>query len=297
MAIDPRTNEILAVANTRGKGAMRNLAFEQQYEPGSVVKVLTGLNAVQNGVPIDTMFPYTCNGDLLVDGRHFGDWLPGGHGELPDFDEALAQSCNVVFADIGIRLGVDRLRAFMTAAGFGGQTDIGLFKVPLGRTVGDIFNKFETALYAIGLEHETTNTLHMAIVASTIANRGALTQPKLVRGRRSILGEVIGMPAKQGSVRIASSEASERIVKAMVAVVQRDHGTGRRAPVEGVSLALKTGTAGRREDGYHAVIIAFAPVQQPKIAFALIAEDSGPAEYAGAKIAHDFLQALDGRLR
>ena len=297
VAIDPRSNEVLAIASNKGNGPMRNLALEQQYEPGSVVKVLTGLDAVASGLPMDTMFPYTCNGELMIDGRHFGDWLPTGHGELTDLDESLAESCNVVFADIGIRLGVDRLRPFMTSAGFGGQTDIGLFKVPLGRTVGDIFNKFETAYYAIGLEHATTNALHMAIVASTMANRGVLTQPRVIRARRSMLGELVGTQPRLGSARIASQEASERIVKAMVAVVTDDRGTGRRAKIDGVSLAMKTGTAGKREDGYHAVIIGFAPVEQPKIAFAMIAEDSGPAEYAGAKIIHDFLEGVKGRLR
>jgi cell division protein FtsI/penicillin-binding protein 2 len=261
------------------------------------MKVLTGLDAVSSGVNVESMFPYRCTGDLLIDGRHFGDWIPQGHGQLADFDEALAESCNVVFADIGIRLGVERLRTFMKSAGFDGQTDLGLFKVPLGRTVGEIFNKFETAFYAIGLEHETTNTLHLAMIASAIANRGVLTQPRLVRARRSILGEEVGLPAKQPSTRVASRQAADRIVKAMVAVVTLPQGTGRRAPVDGITLALKTGTAGRRDEGYHAVIIAFAPVEQPRIAFALIAEDAGPAEYAGAKIAHDFLQGVQDRLR
>ncbi len=296
VAIDPRTNEILAVASTRGRGALRNLAFEQQYEPGSVVKVLTGLNAFASRVDVDSMFPYRCTGDLLIDGRHFGDWIPGGHGVLLDFDEAFAESCNVAFADIGLRIGVDRLRKFMAASGFGGQTDVGLFKVPLGRTVGEIFNKFETAFYAIGIEHVTTNTLHLAMLTSAMAKRGALTQPKLVRARRSILGEEVGLPLRQGAARIASREAAERIVKAMVAVVTYDKGTGRRASINGISLALKTGTAGTRAAGYHAVVMAFAPVERPKIAFALIAEDAGPAEYAGAKIARDFLEGIRPRL-
>src|SRR4029079_17428872 len=117
---------------------------EQQYEPGSIIKLLTGLNALSSGVNVDAMFPYHCSGKLAVDGRHFGDWLPGGHGNLPDLDEALAESCNVYFADLGIRLGEPSLRKFMTGVGFDGQTDIGLFKVPLGRINGEVFNKFET---------------------------------------------------------------------------------------------------------------------------------------------------------
>jgi membrane carboxypeptidase/penicillin-binding protein len=289
VAIDPRTNELLAVASTRGGGPLANLALEHSFEPGSVVKVLTGLSAFANHLNLDPLFPYTCTGELLVDGRHFGDWLTTGHGVLADFDEAMAQSCNVVFADIGIRLGRDRLRQLKTRAGFDGQTDLGLFKAPLGRTVGKIHNNFETGFYAIGIEHETTTTLHMAMLASMLANRGTLTSPRLIRARRSILGEVLEQPPQQGSARVVDRATAERIIKSMVAVVTRPKGTGRRANVHGLSLALKTGTAGQRESGYHAVIIGFAPVEQPRIAFAIFADDAGPAEYAGAKIVHDFL--------
>lgn len=296
VAIDPRTNEILAIASSRGSGAMANLALEHQYEPGSVIKVLTALNAVSSGTDLKSMFPYHCSGDLMIDGRHFGDWLPQGHGELASLDDALAESCNIAFADIGLRLGTERLRQFMTRAGFDGQTNLGLFPVPLGRTIPPIFNRYETAFYAIGLVHESITTLHVAMLASTMANRGVLTQPRLLRARRSILGDVVAGAPAQGSVQLAPKAAAEQVVQAMTAVVTRPRGTGRRAAIDGVSLAMKTGTAGERQSGLEALILGFAPAGQPKIAFGVIAEDAGPAEFAGAKIARDFLEALKDRL-
>ena len=297
VAIDPRTNEILAIASSRGKGDLANLALEHQYEPGSVVKVLTGLNAENGGAEVASLFPYTCKGFLDIDGRHFGDWLPAGHGKLNSIDDALAVSCNVFFADLGLRLGVDRLTRFMTAAGFNGQANLGVFQVPLGKTVGQVFNHFETAFLAIGLEHESMNALHVAMIASMMANRGELTTPKLLVQRRSILGDVVATGPKQGSTRLASPAAAETMVHAMEAVATEAKGTGRRAPVAGISLAMKTGTAGERKSGLEALILAFAPVESPKIAFGVIAEDAGPAEFAGAKIAHDFLEAMTPRLR
>jgi peptidoglycan glycosyltransferase len=296
VAIDPRTNEILAIASSRGSGPMANLALEHQYEPGSVVKVLTALNALSSGSPVQTMFPYHCSGDLLIDGRHFGDWLPQGHGELASLDDALAESCNIAFADIGLRLGTERLRQFMTRAGFDGQTNLGLFEAPLGKTIPPIFNRYETAFYAIGLAHESITTLHVAMLASMMANRGALTQPRLLRARRSILGDVVTEAPAQGSVQLAPKAAAEQVVHAMTAVVTSPRGTGRRAALDGVSLAMKTGTAGERQSGLEALILGFAPVAQPKIAFGIIAEDAGPAEFAGAKITRDFLEALKDRL-
>jgi peptidoglycan glycosyltransferase len=297
VAIDPRTNEILAIASSRGNGPLANLALEHQYEPGSVVKILTGLNAESGAVDLASLFPYTCKGFLEIDGRHFGDWLPAGHGVLQSIDEALAVSCNVFFADVGIRLGSDSLKRFMTAAGFDTQANLGIFQVPLGKTIGPVFNHFETAFFAIGLEHESMNALHVAMLASMMANRGVLTTPRLLVQRRSILGDVVSAGPQQTSVRLAPTAAAEAIVHSMQAVVSDPKGTGRRALVPGISLAMKTGTAGERKSGLEAVILAFAPVESPKIAFGVIAEDAGPAEFAGAKIAHDFLEAMQDRLK
>lgn len=286
VAIDPRTNEVLAVASTGPDSLTR------QYEPGSVIKVLTLLAALGSGVDVASLFPYDCRGALEIDGRSFGDWYAGGHGRLPDVDEALARSCNVAFAAIGLRTGRDRLRELHHRAGFDTQLDLGLFQVPLGRTVGEIFNNFETGFYSIGLEHETVTTLHLAMLASMAANRGTLTTPRIYRARRTILGDVIARPPQQKTDALVPREAGERVVAAMEAVVTRPQGTGRHARVDGVTLALKTGTAGSREQGYDALIFGFAPADQPRIAFAVIAENAGTAEVAAAKVAHDFIEGL-----
>ncbi|HEX9457636.1 MAG TPA: penicillin-binding transpeptidase domain-containing protein [Thermoanaerobaculia bacterium] len=296
VAIDPRTNEILAIASSRGKGTPANIALEHQFEPGSVVKVLTGLNAENGAVDVAPLFPYTCKGSLDIDGHHFADWVPAGHGELQSIDDAFAVSCNIFFADLGLRLGADRLKTFMTAAGFDGDTDLGVFRVPLGKTIGPIPDRFETAFLAIGLKHESMNALHVAMIASMMANRGELTTPKLLVQRRSILGDVVANAKPRSSVRLASPAAAEAIVHAMQAVVTDAKGTGRRAQVPGISMAMKTGTAGERKNGLDGVILAFAPAESPRIAFGIIAEDAGPAELAGAKIAHDFLEAMRARL-
>jgi peptidoglycan glycosyltransferase len=297
VAIDPRTNEILAIASSRGNGPMANLALEHQYEPGSIVKVLTGLNAEDGGADLTSLFPYECKGFLEIDGRHFGDWLPAGHGMLRSIDDALAVSCNVFFADAGIRLGAGRLKHFMAVAGFDSQVNLGVFQVPLGKTIGPVFNRFEIAFFAIGLEHESMNALHVAMLASMMANRGVLTTPRLLVQRRSILGDVVASAPQRSTARLASPAAAEIIVHSMQAVVTDPKGTGRRAATAGISLAMKTGTAGERKSGLEAVILAFAPVEKPKIAFGVIAEDAGPAEFAGAKVAHDFLEAMQGRLK
>ncbi len=297
VAIDPRTNEILAIASNRGNGPLANLALEKQYEPGSVIKILTGLNALSGGIDVKSMFPYDCKGELMLDGRRFEDWLPAGHGVLPSIDDALAVSCNIVFADLGVRMGAERLRRFMTAAGFDGQTSLGLFQVPLGRFIPPVVNRFDTASLAIGLQHESVTPLHLAMIASMMANHGVLTNPRLLRQRRSILGDVVNGAGAEKSVRLAAPDVAGQMVEAMKAVVTNPRGTGERAAIDGLSIAMKTGTAGERAQGLQSVIVAFAPADQPKIAFGMIAEDAGPAEFAGAKIARDFLVAIQPRLK
>jgi peptidoglycan glycosyltransferase len=290
VAIDPRTNEVLAIASTAGSGQLANLALERQYEPGSVIKVLTALDALESGVAVDALFPYDCTGVLEIDGRHFRDWLEQGHGKMADLDTALARSCNIVFADIGLRTGLNRLRYFSDRAGLGGQANLGLFQVPLGRATSPVRNNFETALFSIGIEHETVTTFHLAMVASMMANRGVMTTPRLYRARRSVLGEAIDRPPRLASTRLARIEHVNRMLRAMRAVVAHPDGTGRRAEVPGASLAMKTGTAGK--EPYDSLAIGVAPVESPTIAFALIAEGAGPSEFAAAKIAHDFIAAL-----
>jgi len=295
VAIDPRTNEILAIASTRGSGPETDIALESQYEPGSVIKVLTSLNAVGGGTDVKAMLPYECKGDLMIDGRHFGDWMAQGHGELHSLNDALAVSCNIFYADVGLRLGRERLQSFMTSAGFDGTTSLGYADVPLGKFVGRVFNRYETAFMAIGLEHESINTLHLAMLASMMANRGVLTPPRLLRSRHSILGEATYSAAAPAPKRLASAAAAEEVIDAMQAVADSPKGTGRRAPVAGIPMAMKTGTAGKRP-GLEALIMAFAPVDAPKIAFAVIGEDAGPAEFAGAEIAHKFIEKMKPRL-
>ena len=185
----------------------------------------------------------------------------------------------------------------MKSAGFDGQTNTGVMQVPLGKLLDVPFNNFETAFLAIGLKHESINAFHLAMLASAMANRGVLTAPRLLRARRSLLGDVIATPPAQAPVQLGSRAAAETMIHAMQAVVTNPRGTGRRAPVAGLPMAMKTGTAGDRASGLEALIVAFAPVEQPRIAFAVIAEDAGPAEIAGAKIAHDFLETIRPRLQ
>ncbi|MEO8215800.1 MAG: penicillin-binding transpeptidase domain-containing protein [Acidobacteriota bacterium] len=295
VAIDTDTNEILAIANNGGDGAATDLALDGDYEPGSVIKVLTALNGVERGVGLSGFFPRECDGSLDLDGRIFHDWQR--HGQIGDLNRALAVSCNVVFGELGLQIGKERLLSFMAAAGFGQTVDFGLLRAPLGRIVRPVEGPYDTASLAIGLEKERINALHVAILASMVANRGVMTIPRLVRSRRTILGDELPLPPGTPPRRIASDAAAAAVTEAMRAVVEASDGTGKRAAVSGFPIAMKTGTAGEGAHGFNSVILAFAAADRPRIAIGMISEHTGPAEFVGAKIAHDFFQSVGARFR
>ncbi|HVT03904.1 MAG TPA: penicillin-binding transpeptidase domain-containing protein [Thermoanaerobaculia bacterium] len=295
VVIDTRSNEILAVANSAGTGPHTNLAFDGTYEPGSVIKVLTGLNAIDSHVDLAKFFPLNCPGFLVLNGRQFFDWAK--HDTVGDLDEAMAVSCNVSFGMLGIRIGAPKVIEFLHKAGFDDTADVGFTRVPLGKIVGKLNNAYEIASAADGLQHETINALHVATLSSMVANAGILQTPRLIRGRRTVLGERFGDFPVSAGVRIASPEAVAAMTRAMEAVVTNPRGTGRRVEVAGLPIAVKTGTAGDASPRYNCLILAFAPSHAPRLAIGLIAENAGPAEFAGAKIAHDFFERVKGKIQ
>ncbi len=296
VVIDVQKNEILAIANNAGDGGATNLAFEGEYEPGSIIKVLTTLAAVDHRVDLARTFPMQCNGFLQVDNRLFRDWA--AHNEVTSLNEAMAVSCNVAFAEIGRKLGGEKLRALARSAGFDSSADLGLIRVPLGKTRGDLVDEYAVANFAVGLEKLSVNALHVAMLAAAIANGGFLVTPRLVIERRSILGERLPYKMTSRPVQLAARNATQTATETMKAVVIHPRGTGRRAVVDGLTIAVKTGTAGNPAEGktYDALIMAFAPAEKPRIAVGIIAENAGPAEILGARIAHDFFVQVKGNL-
>lgn len=288
--IDVATNELLAVANNLAGGRLSNFAFEVRLEPGSIIKVLTELAALENGLDVAALFPMKCNGFIEIEKRQFFDWAR--HGDLATVEDAMAVSCNIAFAQIGRRLGREKEVAFLRAAGFDSATDLGIFDVPLGRIRKPIYTQYELAQASVGLEHETINALHVAMLARMVATGGVFTAPRLVRGRRSLLGEEVPFGRSAVSTRIASTAVADKVTAAMRAVVTSPRGTGRRAVVEGTTIAMKTGTAGSSTPAYDTIVMAFTPAEKPKYAIGIIAQYAGPAEYAGSRITHDLVAQL-----
>jgi penicillin-binding protein A len=295
VVIDTRTNELLAVANSRREGGVaRNDALGRLHPAGAIVKTLTAARAMDSQIDFRGFFPVTCRGYLEIEGEIYYDWA--AHDSVETLDEAIAVSCGVAFAQLGMRLGPKHLAEAFSEHGFGQTADLGLMRAPLGRFDPSIAGNYALATAASGGGYSSVNALHVAMIAAMHANGGVMKSPVLVRSRRSILNERLPLPTTLIARRAASRAASARVRSALEASVTDPRGTGRRGAVEGLSIAMKPATVGRPADGYTALVMAYAPAEAPRIAIGLIVEGAGPAETAGTRIVRDFFERISGRL-
>jgi peptidoglycan glycosyltransferase len=259
-------------------------AIDELYPPGSTFKMVTAAAALQNGYGPDSLWPNPHVLDLpqtTANLQNFGgeDCL-GGAPEIT-LAQAFTVSCNVVFGQVGLKLGPEKLAAQARAFGFAPDPSSGdiPFDIPLQAGVFPDPSYFAErqpalALAAIGQDNVAANPMQMALVASAIANGGVEMVPRLVTQVRDPSGQVVQSYAPQVYGRPISPQTAIQLTQMMVSVVQS--GTGTAAQISGVEVAGKTGTA-QHGQGLppHAWFASFAPAQNPTIAVAVIVLDGG----------------------
>lgn len=301
LVLDPRTGEILALANrptfdpNRFSEAQpeerRNRAVTDLFEPGSVFKVVTaavalGLKAVR---PEET---FDCeNGAYAVAGRVLHDHTP--HGTLT-FQDVIAQSSNIGVAKIAMRLGAGPLYSGIRAFGFGEPTGVELAGEG-GGTVKHPREWSKPSITAIPMGHEVAvNALHLAQMISTIANGGVLIRPWIVREVRDpVSGQVTRRFRPRVVRRVISREVAGRLQEMLARVIT--DGTGKLAQVPGVRAAGKTGTAQKIEPNgqyshsrYVASFIGFAPVEDPRLSIVVVVDEPRSPYFGGVVAAPVF---------
>nr|WP_211660912.1 penicillin-binding protein 2 [Modestobacter muralis] len=259
-AVDPRVNQ----------------ATDERNHPGSIFKVIVSAAALASGdytpdsviaAPRDYVLPGT-NQPL----RNFGNEAcdPSGQQRLID---ALTISCNTAFAQLGIDLGADRVREMAEAFGIDDQK----FDLPLrvaGSTLGEIGDDAALGQSSIGQSSVSLTTVQAAMIASAVANDGSLMKPFLVDSIQAPDLSVIDQTDPEEMSRPVSAEVAEQLTTMMRSVV--DNGTGRRARIDGVQVAGKTGTAETGTDAPdHNWFIGFAPADDPTIAVAVFVKNGG----------------------
>jgi peptidoglycan glycosyltransferase len=301
VVMNPQNGEILAAAsNLKGVGSAypddTSLAFDHEYEPGSIIKMITFAGALEKKANPQKLFPMKCEGSLMfADHQMFYDWEV--HNDLKDIETAAAVSCNVGFAKMGLIMKPADLLGNLKTFGFDDRLPNAFLPLELGKIKKAELNEMVLADLSIGLDYLEMTPLHIAMVASAIANGGVCNTPKLLLHHRNVIGVPHSPEPTIPYRRFMSPQTANLVTKAMEYVVQYEDGTGRRAQIADFPLAIKTGTAGHFATGYNAIIMGFAPSKKPKIAFAIVAEHSGKAEFEAARITKSFLESIRGYIR
>src|SRR3954466_2233174 len=283
-------------------------AFQDLYLPGSTFKTITASAALENNWPPTKTWKNPHHLELPRTDTHienFGDELCAGGASEVTMEEAFAESCNVTFAEIGMALGADKMTAQAQAYGLcriapvEGQpapclNDTIPFVLP-GQTgrfpEASYFDNNEPALArsSIGLDNDLLNPLHIALIASAIANGGTLHEPRLVTEvRDATTGQPITTFDPQDYSHPLTSNSAAELRQLMVNVVAS--GTGTLAQIPGVGVAGKTGTSANTHGPPNAWFTSFAPAgtsQTARIAVGVIVLDGGSLgnEATGGQVA------------
>ena len=279
-----------------------NRATSGIYPPGSIFKPVVALAALREGV-VDPDALYHCTGSIMVGPRTIRCSHRYGHGDM-DLRRAIAVSCNPYFIAMGMKLGFEpRLHDDCAAIGFGQAPPIGV-PVAAGilpsnawkrKRMRDSWRGGDTANISIGQGLLSISPLQAAVMTAAIALDGRVPKPRLLRDR----GDGAGVQERlelAGTMDWAAKDLA--LVKAgMEDVIHAPHGTGKRAAIRSVRAAGKTGTAEYYEGGVrkkHAWFMLFAPVERPRYAMVVVAEDSDAGGQTAARIAHQILAKLYG---
>ena len=282
-----------------------NRTVQGQYPPGSTVKPMLALSGLELGlITPETTVPDPGWYRIPGDSRRYRDWIlrirGTGHAPEVDMRMAIAESCDVYYYDLARLMGIDTLAEGLAPYGFGATTGIDITSEQPGilpnrdwkrRKLGQPWYPGETLSVGIGQGFMLATPLQLANAAMILANRGVAYRPSVVR-------QVGGQPVPREPLRVveASPEHWSAVVAAMMDVVHHPSGTAaaisRDLPY---TIAGKTGTSqviGIAQDAVydeeaidarhrnHGWFMAFAPVDRPKIAIAVLAENGGGSSAA-----------------
>ena len=331
VAIDPKTGAVLAMVSKpsfdpnaiadhdtgvsaydalekRAVNPLVNRAIGGDLNPpGSTFKIITASAALESGKykPSST-FPsptsYRLPGTGTVIQNSYGERC--GSGSKASIATALTLSCNIPFAQLGIKLGDDALRSQAEKFGFDQPLSIPLkvtpSQYPARTAAGTALDASVTAQTAFGQQDDLATPMQMAMVAAAIGNGGVLMKPELVQKVLSpSLATVQSFSAKTLGTPVSATTAGE-IRSMMVASVNA--GAATNARIDGVEVAGKTGTAQNGEgEPYTLWFTGFAPAADPEVAVAVVVENGGGLGETGygnkvaAPIAKQVMEAVLNR--
>ncbi len=292
-----------------------NRAIQGAYPPGSTIKPMAALAGLNAGVVTPSSSIYAKGFFQIPGNRHrFRCWKKSGHGHV-SLNRAIYQSCDVYFYDLAFRMGIKRYSSAMQRFGFGHKTGIDLPHersgvMPSPEWKRKRFNKFwypgDTVNVGIGQGFFTATPLQLAQATAILATKGHGIKPHLLRSTRISrnLPEKLLSIWRLETIGVSKPRFWDDVIRGMTNVVHGPHGTARRAGAGAkYRFAGKTGTAqvfgiaqNKTYNAHkldkklhdHSLFVAFAPVDKPTIALAIIAENAG----GGSKVAAPMARIL-----
>lgn len=305
IVMDPKTGEVLAMGSrptfepgnwsaVSDKIWNGNTATLYNYEPGSTFKMFIGAAGLEEKSVKETDSFYD-PGFSIINGRKVFCWVREGHG-YETFIDAVQNSCNTVFIQVGMKLGKERLYKYLKGFGFGAPTGIDL----PGEEAGVIRPEeksidLDLATMCIGQSIAVT-PIQLITAVSAIANGGNLMKPHLVKEILDDKGNIISEIKSQTIRQPISGDTARRLSSMLEKVVLE--GTGKMAQVEGYRIAGKTGTAqvpgpgGYLEGKYVASFAGFAPSDDPRIAVLVVVAEPKGGKYHGGEVAAPAFQTI-----
>lgn len=293
-----------------------NRALQGSYPPGSTIKPMAALAGLNAGVVTPSSSIYAKGFYQIPGNRHrFRCWKKAGHGHI-SLNRAIYQSCDVYFYDLAFRMGIKRYAKAMNRFGFGKKTGIDLphersALMPTAEWKRKRHDQFwypgDTVNTGIGQGYFTATPLQLAYATTILANHGRKVRPHVLRATRVSrnLPEKLVTPERLPSIGVTKIRFWDDVIRGMVNVVHGEHGTARRSGAGAkYRFAGKTGTAQvysiaqnktynasklKKKLHDHALFIAFAPLKNPRIAIAVIAENAGGGSKVAGPIARQLL--------
>ena len=279
---------------------LENRTIRGLYSPGSIFKMVMALGGLDAGA-IGPGTTFYCAGSTTIYGNPFGCWNAAGHGAM-NLSDAIKNSCNIYFYQVGRRLGIDQIAAYAQLAGLGQKTGIDIpgekeGLVPTSewklRTAKVPWFPGETISVAIGQGPLLVTPLQIARVTALVARRGVPVTPRLVREEGPLpTPDRVAVPAS----------VFERVVEGMWRSVN-DGGTGKAAAVEGFNICGKTGSTQvmsrehaeqlarqGKEVKTHSWFSGFGPRDNPRVVVTVLVEYGGGGGAMAAVLARDLFE-------
>lgn len=307
LAMNPQTGEILAMVNKPDYDLndpprndveqlttlMRNRTITDAYEPGSTFKILTSAAALDAGLvtPGEGFF---CSGATYVEGGRIKCW--GNPHGAESFAEALQNSCNPVFVEMGLRLGIETFYDYLDAFGIGQKTGVDIPGEADGIIIGrNVVKKVDIARIGFGQSVAVTPVQLLNAVCAVI-NGGNLLKPYIVKSITDGNGEIVyeSQPTIKGQPISAQTSATMRQLLEDVV----SEGGGKNAYISGYRVGGKTGTAQVYVDGvvssetHIGSFVGFAPADNPQIAVLFIVDEADVAVDFGSVTAAPYARDI-----